>query len=77
MGPVGLRFHWPERDRGDIVFLVYLTKRVSADLPGSTSPASWLGHASAVAGLTVAVLAPVSGVWVGRPHGGDAWHWRC
>jgi len=27
-------------------------------------PASWLGRALATAGLTIAVLAPVIGVWV-------------
>jgi MFS transporter, UMF1 family len=50
------------------VFSVYLTSSVGAGLPGGTSPASWLGRAGAVAGLTIAVLAPVVGVWVESPH---------
>jgi UMF1 family MFS transporter len=50
------------------VFSVYLTGSVGAGLPGETSPASWLGKAMTVAGATVAVLAPVTGVWVDAPH---------
>jgi MFS transporter, UMF1 family len=50
------------------VFSVYLTSSVGAALPGPTTPASWLGRAGAIAGLTVAVLAPVVGVWVESPH---------
>jgi MFS transporter, UMF1 family len=49
------------------VFSVYLTSTVGSDLPGDTSPASWLGRALALAGLVVAVLAPVTGVWVDAP----------
>ncbi|MGP4058505.1 MFS transporter [Mycobacterium sp. 4D054] len=49
------------------VFTVYLTATVGDDLPGDTSPASWLGRALALAGLVVAVLAPVTGVWVDAP----------
>jgi UMF1 family MFS transporter len=49
------------------VFSVYLTSGVGSDLPGETSPASWLGRALALAGLAVALLAPVTGVWVGSP----------
>ena len=49
------------------VFSVYLTSSVGHDLPGGTSPASWLGRALAVAGLVVALLAPVTGVWVDVP----------
>ncbi|MFG1932945.1 MFS transporter [Mycobacterium sp. NPDC048908] len=49
------------------VFSVYLTSSVGDDLPGQTSAASWLGRALAVAGLVVAVLAPVTGVWVDAP----------
>ena len=43
-------------------------------MPGGTTPASWLGRALAIAGLTVAVLAPVIGVWVdvARIAGGAA-----
>ncbi|BBX95782.1 MFS transporter [Mycobacterium lacus] len=50
------------------VFSVYLTSSVGSALPGATSPASWLGRAGAIAGLTIAVLAPVVGVWVESPH---------
>lgn len=50
------------------VFSVYLTSSVGVGVPGGTSPASWLGRAGALAGLTVAVLAPVVGVWVESPH---------
>lgn len=49
------------------VFSVYLTSTVGSDLPGDTSPASWLGRALALAGLVVAVLAPATGVWVDAP----------
>ena len=50
------------------VFSVYLTSTVGAGLPDRTSPASWLGRALAAAGLVVAVLAPVTGIWVDAPH---------
>jgi UMF1 family MFS transporter len=50
------------------VFSVYLTRSVGDDLPGDTSPASLLGWALFFSGLTVAVLAPVTGVWVDAPH---------
>jgi MFS transporter, UMF1 family len=50
------------------VFSVYLTSSVGVGIPGPTTPASWLGRAGALAGLTVAVLAPVVGVWVESPH---------
>ncbi|MBV8787371.1 MAG: MFS transporter [Mycobacterium sp.] len=50
------------------VFAVYLTSSVGVGIPGSTSPASWLGRAAAIAGLTVALLAPAVGVWVESPH---------
>ncbi|OBJ61362.1 MFS transporter [Mycobacterium sp. 1423905.2] len=50
------------------VFSVYLTSSVGEGMPGGTSPASWLGRAGAVAGLTIAVLAPALGVWVESPH---------
>jgi UMF1 family MFS transporter len=49
------------------VFSVYLTSSVGHDLPGETSPASWLGRALALAGLVVALLAPITGVWVDAP----------
>lgn len=50
------------------VFAVYLTGTVGSDLPGDTSPASWLGRAMTIAGLVVAVLAPVTGIWVDAPQ---------
>jgi UMF1 family MFS transporter len=50
------------------VFSVYLTRTVGDDLPGGASPASWLGWALFFAGVTVALLAPVTGVWVDAPH---------
>lgn len=49
------------------VFSVYLTSAVGDDLPGAASPASWLGWALGLAGLVVALLAPVTGVWVDAP----------
>ncbi len=49
------------------VFNVYLTGTVGADLQGGTSAASWLGRALAVAGVAVALLAPVIGVWMNVP----------
>ncbi|WAC93135.1 MFS transporter [Mycobacterium sp. Aquia_213] len=50
------------------VFSVYLTSSVGVGIPGSTTPESWLGRAGALAGLTVALLAPLVGVWVESPH---------
>jgi MFS transporter, UMF1 family len=50
------------------VFSVYLTGAVGKGLPGGATPASWLGRALAIAGLTIAVLAPVIGVWVEDPR---------
>lgn len=50
------------------VFSVYLTKTVGAGLPGATTPASLLGRALTVAGVTVALFAPVIGVWVDVPR---------
>jgi len=50
------------------VFSVYLTGTVGQSLPGGTSPASWLGRALTIAGITVAVLAPLTGVLVQAPH---------
>lgn len=37
-------------------------------MPGGSDPASWLGRAAAAAGLTIALLAPLVGVWVESPH---------
>ena len=50
------------------VFAVYLTEQVGSGLPGSTTPASWLGRVLMIAGLCVALLAPATGVWVDGPH---------
>src|SRR6185437_12189891 len=50
------------------VFSVYLTRTVGDDLPAGTSPTSWLGWALFFSGVTVALLAPVTGVWVDAPH---------
>ena len=50
------------------VFSVYLTGTVGIGLGGDTSPASWLGRALTVAGLAVAVLAPLTGVVVQVPQ---------
>ncbi|KZS58085.1 MFS transporter [Mycobacterium ostraviense] len=50
------------------VFSVYLTSTVGEGMPGGSSPASWLGRAGATAGVTIALLAPVVGVWVESPH---------
>ena len=50
------------------VFSVYLTGTVGHGMPGGTPPASWLGRALTVAGFTIAVLAPVVGVWVEAPR---------
>ncbi len=50
------------------VFSVYLTGTVGQGLPGGAPPASWLGRALGVAGLTIALLAPVIGVWVEDPR---------
>ena len=49
------------------VFSVYLTSTVGDDLPGATTPQSWLFRALAAAGIIVALLAPVTGVWVDAP----------
>ncbi|WP_245233922.1 MFS transporter [Mycobacterium sp. PS03-16] len=50
------------------VFAVYLTGAVGDDLPGDTSATSWLGRAMTAAGLLVAVLAPLTGIWVEAPR---------
>jgi MFS transporter, UMF1 family len=49
------------------VFSVYLTRTVGDDLPSATTPQSWLFRALALSGLVVALLAPVTGVWVDAP----------
>ncbi|WP_330182789.1 MFS transporter [Nocardia sp. NBC_01503] len=43
------------------VFSVYLTDKVGEDLPGGVSASAWLGWALGLAGLVVALTAPVSG----------------
>jgi UMF1 family MFS transporter len=50
------------------VFSVYLTRSVGDELPPGTSSASLLGWALFFSGVTVALLAPVTGVWVDAPH---------
>ncbi len=50
------------------VFSVYLTSTVGEGMPGGSTPASWLGRTGAAAGMTIALLAPVVGVWVESPH---------
>jgi UMF1 family MFS transporter len=50
------------------VFSVYLTRSVGDDLPGGTTPAGFLGLALFFSGAAVALLAPVTGVWVDAPH---------
>lgn len=50
------------------VFSVYLTNAVGEGLPGETSPSSWLGRALTVAGVIVALFAPITGIWVDAPH---------
>src|SRR3954453_4981762 len=50
------------------VFSVYLTGVVGQGLPGGVTPASWLGRALAIAGLSIAALAPLIGVWVEDPR---------
>ncbi|MDT5348747.1 MAG: transporter, family [Mycobacterium sp.] len=50
------------------VFAIYLTSTVAVGISGSTTPASWLGRAAAIAGLIIAVLAPAVGVWVESPQ---------
>jgi MFS transporter, UMF1 family len=49
------------------VFSVYLTGTVGAAASAGTSPASWLGRTMTVAGVTVALVAPATGVWVQVP----------
>lgn len=49
------------------VFSIYLTNAVGDGLPGEISATSWLGWALGAAGLVVALLAPLTGVWVETP----------
>ena len=50
------------------VFSVYLTGTVAAGSPDGISPVSWLGRALTVAGLTVALRALVTRIWVDAPR---------
>lgn len=50
------------------VFSVYLTRSVGDDLPSDVSPASLLGWALFFSGAAVALLAPITGVWVDVPQ---------
>ena len=50
------------------VFSVYLTDTVGSGAAGDTSPASLLGRAMTLAGVMVALLAPLTGVLVQAPH---------
>ena len=50
------------------VFSVYLTGTVGQDIAGDTSPAGLLGRALTLAGVAVALLAPLTGVLVQAPH---------
>lgn len=50
------------------VFSVYLTNTVGVNVPGATTPASWLGWALVASGIVVALLAPLTGVWVDVPQ---------
>ncbi len=43
------------------VFSVYLTDAVGDDLPGTISATSWFGWSIGLAGVVIAVLAPISG----------------
>ncbi|MFI9504827.1 MFS transporter [Nocardia sp. NPDC052566] len=45
------------------VFSVYLTDKVGDDLPGGVSASSWLGWALGIAGLVIALTAPIFGQW--------------
>ena len=53
------------------VFSVYLTRSVGDDPSGDTSPASGLGWALFFSGVTVALLAPVTGVLAAEVIAGD------
>ncbi len=50
------------------VFTVYLVDRVGKGLPGDASPASLMGSGLAVAGVFIAVTAPLVGVWAEGPR---------
>lgn len=50
------------------VFSVYLVESVGVGEPAGATPVSWLGRAQAIAGVTIALVAPVIGVWVQSPH---------
>ncbi|BDB41507.1 MFS transporter [Mycobacterium kiyosense] len=50
------------------VFSVYLTHSVGVGTPLGATPISGLERAAAAAGVTIAILAPLVGVWVQSPH---------
>ena len=50
------------------VFSVYLTGQVGDGIPGTTTPAEWLGRALTASGLVVALMAPATGIWVDAAH---------
>ncbi|CAM3244721.1 MFS transporter [Mycobacterium intermedium] len=50
------------------VFSVYLTTSVGEGTPLGATPVSWLARSAAAAGITIALLAPLLGVWVESPH---------
>jgi len=54
------------------VFSVYLTDSVGADLDGPFSAATWLSISIAVAGLVIALTAPVMGQRADRGVGAAA-----
>src|SRR4051794_18761054 len=46
------------------VFSVYLTTSVGVGTPLGATPVSWLARSAAAAGITIALFAPLLGVWV-------------
>jgi UMF1 family MFS transporter len=50
------------------VFSVYLTTSVGVGTPLGATPVSWLARSAAAAGVMIALLAPLLGVWVESPH---------
>ncbi len=78
VGAVGLRL-----DGGlnaivvTFVFSVYLTGSVGDDLPGDTSPASWLGWALFVAGVDGRIARPRHRGLGRRAAATPAQRWRC
>ncbi len=50
------------------VFSVYLTHSVGVGTRWALRRSGWLERAAAAAGVTIAILAPLVGVWVQSPH---------